>query len=80
MSCGCPVIASNTSSIPEVVGSAGILINPNDTKAIALALESLLCNETRDSYVATGYARAKLFSWEENAQKHIEIYKSLVTK
>ena len=78
MSCGCPVIASNTSSIPEVVSDAGILINPHDTKKIASAMEALLSDETRNSYISKGFARAKLFSWEKTAQKYIEIYKSLV--
>lgn len=77
MNCNCPVIASNTSSIPEVVGNAGILINPYDTKEIASALESLLSNEVRNSYITKGFNRAKLFSWEKNAQKHIEIYQTL---
>lgn len=77
MNCNCPVIASNTSSIPEVVGDAGILINPNNTNKIASALESLLSNEVRNSYIAKGSDRAKLFSWEKTAQKHIEIYQSL---
>lgn len=79
MSCGCPVIASNTSSIPEVVGDAGILINPHDVNAIASALEKLLCDETRNYYIAKGLNRAELFSWEKTAQKYTEIYKSLIT-
>jgi len=79
MSCGCPVIASNTSSIPEVVGDAGILIDPNDIKAIASALESLLSNEIRNNYINKGFERAKLFSWQKIAQQYIEIYQSLVT-
>lgn len=78
MNCGCPVIASNTSSIPEVVGDAGILINPQDVKAIALALEILLCEETRNNYIKKGFERAKLFTWDKAAEKYIEIYRSLV--
>lgn len=79
MSCGCPVVASNNSSIPEVVGNAGILINPFDIKEIASALESLLCEKVRNSYIAKGFTRAKLFNWEDVSQKYIEIYQSLVT-
>jgi glycosyltransferase involved in cell wall biosynthesis len=78
MNCGCPVIASNTSSIPEVVGDAGILINPQDVKAIASALEILLCEETRNNYIKKGFERAKLFAWDKAAEKYIEIYRSLV--
>lgn len=79
MNCGCPVIASNTSSIPEVVGDAGILINPEDTDAIASALEVLLDDNIRNKYIGRGLARAMLFTWEKTAQKHIAIYQSLVS-
>lgn len=78
MNCGCPVIASNTSSIPEVVGDAGILINPQDTKAIASALEILLCEEIRNNYIKKGFERAKLFNWDKAAEEYIQIYRSLV--
>jgi mannosyltransferase len=78
MNCGCPVIASNTSSIPEVVGDAGILVNPEDTEAIASALEVLLDDNLRRKYISQGLARAMLFTWENTAQKHIAIYQSLV--
>jgi len=78
MNCGCPVIASNTSSIPEVVGDAGILVNPDDTKAIASGLEILLDDNVRHEYINKGLARAMLFTWEKTAQKHIEIYQSLI--
>jgi glycosyltransferase involved in cell wall biosynthesis len=79
MSCGCPVIASNTSAIPEVVADSGILINPYDINTIASALEKLLSDEIRNNYIVKGLNRAKLFSWEQTAQKYIEIYKSLIT-
>ena len=78
MNCGCPVIASNTSSIPEVVGDAGILVSPEDTEAIAAALEVLLDDNIRDKYISHGLGRAMLFTWEKTAQKHIDIYQSLV--
>ena len=78
MNCGCPVIASNTSSIPEVVGDAGILINPEDTEAIAAALEVLLDDNIRNKYIGRGLERAMLFTWGKTAQKHIAIYQSLV--
>jgi len=78
MNCGCPVIASNISSIPEVVGDAGILINPEDTEAIASALEVLLDDKVRHKYISQGLERAMLFTWEKTAQKHIDIYQYLV--
>jgi len=78
MSCGCPVIASNTSSIPEVVGNSGILVDPQNISHISTALESLLDNDVRNSYIAQGIARAKLFSWDKAAQEYIQIYRSLM--
>lgn len=78
MSCGCPAIAANTSSIPEVVGDGGILINPNDSADIASALESLLDRDIRNLYIQRGLARSELFSWDECARKHIEVYQSLI--
>jgi mannosyltransferase len=78
MSCGCPVIASNASSLPEVVDSSGILVDPNDISAIGKALEQLLDEQLRNTYIAKGLARAKLFSWDEVAQKHMQIYQSLM--
>ncbi|OUL29120.1 glycosyltransferase family 1 protein [Nostoc sp. 106C] len=80
MSCGCPVIASNTSSIPEVVADAGILINPQDPQEIASALKTLLDHKTRSSYITKGFARSKIFNWDEFAQNYIQIYKSLVVE
>lgn len=79
MSCGCPVIASNTSSIPEVVDNSGILINPQDTSSISTSLESLLDKEVRSKYINRGIARAKLFNWDRVAQQHIQVYHCLIT-
>ena len=79
MSSGCPVIAANTSSMPEVIGDSGILLDQiTDDTAIAQALNSLLDNKIRAELVAKGLNRAKLFSWDKSAEQHIEVYKSLV--
>ena len=78
MSCGCPVIVSNTSSLPEVVGNAGILIDPSDPVFICDALERLCDRTTRLVCKEKGVARSKLFDWDITAEKHIEVYKSLV--
>ena len=70
MSCGCPVITSETSSLPEVVGDTGIKINPKNDKEMIEALERMyydnifraLCSER-------GLERAKEFSWEKCAKE-----------
>jgi mannosyltransferase len=79
MNCGCPVIASNISSMPEVVGDAGILVDPENIGAISCALEKLLDYEIRNNYIDKGFTRAKLFNWDEAAKKHIEIYNKLAS-
>lgn len=77
MNCGCPTIAANTSSLPEVVGDAGILIDPKDPGTISTALERLLDPATREEHRQKGFVQAASFSWEKTAQKHIEIYKAV---
>ena len=77
MSCGCPAIAANTSSLPEVVGDAGILIDPSQPSTISTALDTLLDETTRENYVMKGLMQAASFSWDKTAQRHIEIYQAL---
>ena len=78
MSCGCRVITSNTSSLPEVVGDAGIMIDPYDTDALTSSIyEVLTNNELRADMVKKGLERAKMFSWEKTAEETLEIYKDV---
>ena len=75
MACGTPVVTSNTSSLPEVVGNAGVTVSPTDTVALAEALAGLLFDsERRQSMRVAGLARARLFSWERAARELLEIY------
>lgn len=68
MQCGCPVICSNTSSMPEVIGNAGILINPkSDNDIIAAYTKYYFDNEFRTDCIQKGLKRAKTFSWEKCA-------------
>ncbi|OPJ63369.1 glycosyltransferase family 4 protein [Clostridium oryzae] len=79
MSCGTPVITSNVSSIPEIVGDAGILIDPYDTSNLVNALGTLLENEPlKLELIDKGLNRAKLFSWEKTAEKTLEVYKKII--
>ena len=75
MTCGAPVIVSNTSALPEVVGDAGLMIDPHDIEGLTVALWRMLTDEAlRQSYVEKGFQRAKKFSWEKSAAKTLEIY------
>jgi glycosyltransferase involved in cell wall biosynthesis len=77
MQCGTPVITSNTSSLPEVVGDAGLLVDPYDVEALADAMLRLSSDPTlRQSLRAKGFARAAAFSWERTAACTIAAYRA----
>jgi glycosyltransferase involved in cell wall biosynthesis len=74
MACGTPVVAANASSIPEVVGDAGLLVDPRDTDAIADAILRLLTDESlRRRLIAQGLTRAACFSWERTARQVLAV-------
>jgi glycosyltransferase involved in cell wall biosynthesis len=76
MSCGTPVISSNRSSIPEIIGSAGMLIDPTNTKELADGIIFLLRNEEeRKRLSLLGKDQAAKFSWEEVALKTLDVYR-----
>ncbi|APC38746.1 glycosyltransferase family 4 protein [Clostridium estertheticum] len=78
MNCGTPVIASNLTSIPEVVGDTGILINPYDIESIAFAIGNLLSSENlRSELSAKALLRAKQFSWQNTASLTLKVYESV---
>lgn len=75
ITCGVPVIASNISSIPEVVGDAALLTDPNDIDGLTVAIWRLLTEEElRQDLICKGLKRAKKFSWQEAARKTLEVY------
>ncbi len=75
MACGCPVITSNATSLPEVVGDAGIMVDPYDTDNLAKAMRQVLTNdELRADMVRKGLEQSKQFSWEKAAEQTQEIY------
>ena len=78
MACGAPVISSNTSSLPEVVGDAGILVTPTSTEELSAAMYKVLTDENlRNEMKLKGLERAKLFSWKKTAQETIKIYEEI---
>jgi len=75
MACGTPVITSNTTSLPEVVGDAAVLINPQDHGEIARSLEQVLADEAlRRALSAKGLKRSETFTWEKAAQQTVQVY------
>ncbi|MFZ3060712.1 MAG: glycosyltransferase family 1 protein [Candidatus Methanoperedens sp.] len=75
MAMGCPVIASNTSSIPEVVGDGGILFDPRSQNELIHAIESLYDESNRSKLINLGFEQEKKFSWEKTANETLEVYR-----
>jgi alpha-1,3-rhamnosyl/mannosyltransferase len=79
MACGVPVIASNNSSIPEVVGDTGILLYSNDTQGFADAMLSLIENPALRAILSKkALERSKKFTWEQCALSTLEVYKKVL--
>lgn len=75
MKCGVPVIAGNRTSLVEVVGDAGILVDPLDPQAIASGLSQVLSDEDlREELGSRGLDRSRLFNWRETAKRTLEVY------
>ncbi len=80
MSCGTPVIAAKTSSVPEVVGNAGLYFNPSSIEELLVCLDELISNnELREKLKIEGLRRSHLFSWEKTAHKTFHVYKNLLS-
>ena len=79
--CGTPVIVSNRTTLPEVMGNSGLLVNPTSVDELVMGLESLLGSETlRKEYIERGFKNAARFSWEKTAQATLKIFESLLQK
>jgi glycosyltransferase involved in cell wall biosynthesis len=75
MACGTPVIGSNTSSLPEVIGEAGLQVDPRSVDDIARALQQMIDRpELRERAIEAGLERAKSFTWEKAARELLTIY------
>ncbi len=79
MRCGCPIVTSNTTSLPEVAGDAAIYIDPDDVGSISEALLSIASSgDIRDRLIAAGIARAGRFSWDRCAAETFAVYKNVL--
>ena len=78
MACGTPVIVADNSSLPEVVGDAGILVDARDRDGLVGALRSLLTNPERQAELAArGLSQAATFSWPASARRLLATYRRL---
>ncbi|HEX6701876.1 MAG TPA: glycosyltransferase family 1 protein [Gaiellaceae bacterium] len=75
MACGCPVACSNAASLPEIVGDAARLFDPESVDEMAAAIEEVL--DAPEEWSRRGVERAQLFSWDECARQHEAVYREL---
>lgn len=81
MACGTPVIVSNVSSLPEVVGDAGLLVAPDDVEELAVAMSRVLTDTTlREELRNKGLKRARTFSWERAARETLAVYRQTMSQ
>ncbi len=81
LSCGCPVAASNYSSIPEIGGDAVMYFNPNDSSSIEKVVgEILLDKELQNTLRIRGYQRMKLFSWKRTVEMTKTLYEDIINE
>jgi glycosyltransferase involved in cell wall biosynthesis len=80
MACGCPVITSRISSLPEVAGDAAILVDPRNIEEVVGAIEAICKDDVlADQLRLRGVERAKLFSWKKCAGETLAVYDTMIT-
>ncbi|MCG9966624.1 glycosyltransferase family 4 protein [Pelotomaculum terephthalicicum JT] len=78
MACGIPVVTSNISALPEVVGKAGILVNPHEPEEIATGIHRLISNKKLSSELAkAGLKRSRHFLWENAARELLKVFREI---
>ncbi len=81
MACGTPVVAANTSSLPEVVGDAALTVDPADVEALAEAMGRVLADEAlRQELRDKGLGRARQFTWQRAAERTVAVYRALLNR
>ncbi|MDP3732707.1 MAG: glycosyltransferase family 1 protein, partial [Candidatus Omnitrophota bacterium] len=79
MACGVPVITSNVTSLPEIMGDAGILVSPTDIDSLASAIIMVLTDSRlRQTLCQKSLERTKFFSWDKTARETLAIYDELL--
>lgn len=81
MACGCPVITSNHSSLPEVGGAAALYVNPEDTDQISRKIYQVLSDQNlQEEMTRKGIMQVSKFSWEKCAEKTVQVYKKVMSQ
>ena len=80
MAHGVPVLTSNNSSMPEVAGDAGLLVDPEDVDSIAAGLNQLITNkELRSRLAANAKINAGRFNWDESAKRTLAVFENAIS-
>jgi glycosyltransferase involved in cell wall biosynthesis len=78
MACGTPVVTSNVSSLPEVVGDAAVIVNPENVFDIARGIRDVLLDtRVRQTSITRGFEQARRFSWDETAARVLKTYREI---
>lgn len=81
MACGCPVISSNVTAMPEILGNAAVYANPYDVEGwCQVMIEVLTDDRLRKRLSIRGMERAKLFSWKKTAEETLKVYREVDEK
>ena len=81
MACGTPVVTSNRSSLPEVVGEAALTVNPWDPAELVAAIAAVfLDGPLRDRFIVAGFRNIERFNWDHTADQLVALFESLVPK
>jgi glycosyltransferase involved in cell wall biosynthesis len=73
MACGCPVVASNRSSLPEIAGDAALLVDPLDPAAMCDAISRTFVSDQRSALITAGLRRAREFTWQKTARETLTV-------
>lgn len=79
MRCGCPVIVSNSSSLPEVCGEAAYYVKPNNPQEIAAALSDVLTNrDLREQMIQQGFSQVRNYRWDISTARHLKLFEKMM--
>jgi len=80
MACGTPVVCSNVSSLPEVVGNAAVIVNPENVFDISRGIREVLTDESlRAKLIERGFAQVQRFSWDRTAEQVLQTYQEIAS-
>ena len=80
MACGCPVVTSDVSAMPETAGGAALLADPKAPESLARAIVEAAQQGNRDRLLNLGFSRARQFTWAATASQTLDVYREVAAK